>query len=37
VIVPEKIVGGSQLWRNIIGTAQIASSVALTGAVAGVF
>jgi len=37
VIVPEKVIGGSQLWRNIIGTAQIASSVALTGAVAGVF
>lgn len=37
VIVPEKIIGGSQLWRNIIGTAQIASSVALTGAVAGIF
>lgn len=37
VVVPEKIVGGSQVWRNVIGTAQIASSVALTGAVAGVF
>ena len=37
VIVPEKAVGGSQAWRNIIATAQIASSVALTGAVAGVF
>lgn len=37
VIVPEKIVGGSEVWRNVISTAQIASSVALTGAVAGVF
>lgn len=37
VIVPEKVIGGSQVWRNVIGTAQIASSVALTGAVAGVF
>ena len=37
IIVPEKVIGGSQIWRNIIGTAQIASSVALTGAVAGVF
>lgn len=37
VIVPEKITSGSQAWRNVIGAAQIASSVALTGAVAGVF
>lgn len=37
VVVPEKVVGGSQTWRNVIGAAQIASSVALTGAVAGVF
>lgn len=37
IIVPEKVIGGSQLWRNIIGTAQIMSSVALTGAVAGAF
>ncbi len=37
VIVPEKIVGGSQLWRNIMGSAQIMSSVALTGAMMGVF
>lgn len=37
IIVPEKITGGSQLWRNLIGTAQIASSVAITGAVVGAF
>ena len=37
VIVPEKIVGGSQLWRNVLGSAQIMSSVALTGAMTGVF
>jgi protein involved in polysaccharide export with SLBB domain len=37
VIVPEKLIGGSQVWRNIIATAQIASSVALTGAVAGIY
>jgi protein involved in polysaccharide export with SLBB domain len=37
IIVPEKVIGGSQLWRNLIGTAQIMSSVALTGAVVGVF
>ncbi len=37
VVVPEKVVGGSQLWRNLIGTAQIMSSVALTGGIAGAF
>ena len=37
IVVPEKIIGGSQLWKNIIGTAQIASSVAITGAVTGIF
>jgi protein involved in polysaccharide export with SLBB domain len=37
VVVPEKTLGGSQLWRSLIGTAQIMSSVALTGAAAGVF
>jgi protein involved in polysaccharide export with SLBB domain len=37
IIVPEKVMGGSQLWRNVLGTAQIMSSVAITGAVAGAF
>lgn len=37
IVVPEKVIGGSQIWRNLIGTAQIMSSVALTGAVAGAF
>ena len=37
IIVPEKIIGNSQVWKNIIGAAQIMSSVAITGAVAGVF
>ena len=37
IVVPEKVMGGSQIWRNLIGTAQIMSSVAVTGAVAGVF
>jgi hypothetical protein len=36
IIVPEKAVG-SQAWKNLIATAQIASSVAITGAVAGIF
>jgi protein involved in polysaccharide export with SLBB domain len=37
IVVPEKIIGSSQIWKNIIGAAQIMSSVAITGAVAGVF
>jgi protein involved in polysaccharide export with SLBB domain len=37
VVVPERVVGGSQVWRNLIGTAQIMSSVALAGAVSGAF
>lgn len=37
VVVPEKVIGGSQVWKNIIGAAQIMSSIAITGAVAGIF
>ncbi len=37
IIVPEKTIGGSQVWKNIVAVAQIASSVAVTGAVAGIF
>lgn len=36
IIVPEKAVG-SQIWKNLISAAQIMSSVAITGAVAGIF
>jgi len=36
IIVPEKAVG-SQAWKNVISAAQIMSSVAITGAVAGIF
>jgi protein involved in polysaccharide export with SLBB domain len=36
IIVPEKTIG-SQVWKNLISMAQIASSVAITGAVAGIF
>jgi protein involved in polysaccharide export with SLBB domain len=36
IIVPEKTVG-SPIWKNLISVAQIMSSVALTGAVAGIF
>jgi protein involved in polysaccharide export with SLBB domain len=37
IVVPEKIVGGSMAFRNVLAIAQIASSVAITGAIAGVF
>lgn len=36
IIVPERTVG-SQVWKNLIAAAQIMSSVAITGAVAGIF
>jgi protein involved in polysaccharide export with SLBB domain len=36
IIIPEKGIG-SQVWKNLISAAQIMSSIALTGAVAGVF
>ncbi len=36
VVVPQKIIGASLIWRNLLTVAQIASSVAFTGAVAGV-
>ena len=36
IFVPEKIVGGSMVWQNILGTAQIMSAAVLPLAVAGV-
>ena len=36
ILVPEKIVGGSALWQNIMSTAMIASTVATPLAFAGV-
>lgn len=35
VMVPQKIIGGSMAWRNILATAQILSSIAITAHVAG--
>jgi protein involved in polysaccharide export with SLBB domain len=35
IVVPQKIVGASLWWRNLISTAQIAASIAITAAVAG--
>jgi protein involved in polysaccharide export with SLBB domain len=34
VVVPQKIIGPSLLWRNLLSTAQIASSIAITASVA---
>ncbi len=34
VVVPQKIFGTSMLWRNLLTTAQLASSIAITTAVA---
>ena len=37
IFVPEKIAGGSQIWQNILGVAQIMSAAALPLAISGVF
>jgi protein involved in polysaccharide export with SLBB domain len=34
LVVPQKILGRSQFWRNLLTTAQLASSIAITAAVA---
>jgi protein involved in polysaccharide export with SLBB domain len=34
VVVPQKVIGASLLWRNLLTTAQLASSIAITTAVA---
>jgi protein involved in polysaccharide export with SLBB domain len=34
VVVPQKIIGGSLFWRNLLATGQIASSIAITAGVA---
>lgn len=35
IVVPQKIIGASLVWRNLLTTAQIAASIAITAAVAG--
>jgi len=35
IVVPQKIIGSSLSWRNLLTTAQLASSIAITAAVAG--
>jgi hypothetical protein len=34
VVVPQKIVGGSVFWKNMLATAQVVSSIAFTAALA---
>jgi protein involved in polysaccharide export with SLBB domain len=36
IFVPEKIIGGSQIWQNILGAAQIMSAATLPLAIGGV-
>jgi hypothetical protein len=35
VVVPQKIIGASLVWRNVLTVAQIAASVAFTAGIAG--
>jgi protein involved in polysaccharide export with SLBB domain len=35
IVVPQKIFGTSQVWRNILGVAQVAASLSIAAAVAG--
>jgi protein involved in polysaccharide export with SLBB domain len=35
IVVPQKIIGPSVFWRNLLATAQVASSIAIAAAVAG--
>jgi protein involved in polysaccharide export with SLBB domain len=35
VVVPQRIIGASLLWRNLLGTAQVAASLAIAAAVTG--
>jgi hypothetical protein len=34
VVVPQKILGGSLLWRNLLTAGQLAASTAITAGVA---
>jgi protein involved in polysaccharide export with SLBB domain len=36
VVVPQKIIGSSLFWRNLLTAAQLASSIAITAAVANI-
>jgi hypothetical protein len=34
-VVPQKIIGSSVIWRNLLDTAQIAASIAIAASVVG--
>jgi protein involved in polysaccharide export with SLBB domain len=34
VVVPQKIIGASLFWKNLLATAQLASSIAITAGIA---
>jgi protein involved in polysaccharide export with SLBB domain len=36
IVVPQKIVGGSMFWKNMLTTAQLFSSIAIPLAIAGI-
>jgi protein involved in polysaccharide export with SLBB domain len=36
IVVPQKIIGGSLFWKNLLTIAQISSSIAFTAGIAGV-
>jgi protein involved in polysaccharide export with SLBB domain len=35
IVVPQKIIGASVVWRNILGTAQVVASLGIAAAIAG--
>lgn len=37
IVVPQKVIGGSVIWQNLLTVAQLSSSIAITAAVAGLF
>jgi protein involved in polysaccharide export with SLBB domain len=37
IVVPEKIIGGSHVWKNVLDTAQLTSSLAIAARVATSF
>ena len=37
IVVPQKVVGSSIIWQNLLTVAQLSSSIAITAAVAGLF
>jgi hypothetical protein len=34
VVVPQKVIGASVFWKNLLATAQLATSIAITAGIA---